>query len=84
MNLEKAKNEMSPVLFVRALYDFETNDASNLSFKTNDIIQVLMQLESGWWDGLCNGERGWFPSNYVTAFDKEGRLLNEDEKVSIK
>ncbi|CAB4482827.1 unnamed protein product [Rhizophagus irregularis] len=81
MNLEKEKNEMSPVLFVRALYDFESNDASSLSFKTNDIIQVLMQLESGWWDGLCNGERGWFPSNYVTVFDKEGKLINEDEKL---
>ncbi|PKC68845.1 Src homology-3, partial [Rhizophagus irregularis] len=50
---------------VRALYDFNSNDSSSLSFKRDDIIQVLTQLESGWWDGLCNGERGWFPSNYV-------------------
>ncbi|GBB90672.1 hypothetical protein RclHR1_01770020 [Rhizophagus clarus] len=72
---------MSPIFFVRALYDFDSNDTSSLSFKTNDIIQVLMQLESGWWDGLCNGERGWFPSNFVTTFDKEGNLLNDNEKL---
>jgi len=44
---------------VRALYDFKGTDESSLSFKKDDIIQVLGQLESGWWDGLCNGERGW-------------------------
>jgi hypothetical protein len=80
MNLEKINNKMSPVLFVKALYDFDSKDNSSLSFKKNDIIQVLTQLESGWWDGLCNGERGWFPSNYVTA---ESEILGDDE-VCIK
>ncbi|CAG8458539.1 112_t:CDS:2 [Ambispora gerdemannii] len=54
---------------VRALYDFNSSDSSSLSFRKNDIIQVLTQLESGWWDGFCNGERGWFPSNYVTTYE---------------
>uniref|UniRef100_U9U4I9 SH3 domain-containing protein n=1 Tax=Rhizophagus irregularis (strain DAOM 181602 / DAOM 197198 / MUCL 43194) TaxID=747089 RepID=U9U4I9_RHIID len=68
------------VLVVRALYDFNSNDSSSLSFKRDDIIQVLTQLESGWWDGLCNGERGWFPSNYVTAYEEDD-LLDDEEKV---
>ena len=84
MNLEKTNNKMSSVLFVRALYDFDPNDPSSLSFKKNDIIRVLAQLESGWWDGLCNDERGWFPSNYVTTLDKEGEILDEDDEASIK
>ncbi|KAK6594733.1 RasGEF domain-containing protein, partial [Botrytis cinerea] len=33
-------------------------------FSRGDIIQVITQLESGWWDGVINGVRGWFPSNY--------------------
>ncbi|KAJ3155701.1 hypothetical protein HDU86_004170 [Geranomyces michiganensis] len=51
---------------VRALYDYagSTQDAS-LAFRKGDVIQVLTQLETGWWDGLWNGQRGWFPSNYV-------------------
>ncbi|CAB4380587.1 unnamed protein product [Rhizophagus irregularis] len=69
------------VLVVRALYDFNSNDSSSLSFKRDDIIQVLTQLESGWWDGLCNGERGWFPSNYVTAYEEDD-LLDDEEKLS--
>ncbi|KAF1796063.1 SH3 domain-containing protein [Mucor lusitanicus] len=50
---------------VRALYAYESNDPSSLSFKPNAIIDVLAQLQSGWWDGWSNGKRGWFPSNYV-------------------
>lgn len=54
---------------VRALYDYSGGEESALSFRKGDIIQVLTQLESGWWDGLCNGERGWFPSNYVSDLE---------------
>ncbi|ORZ25027.1 ras guanine nucleotide exchange factor domain-containing protein [Absidia repens] len=50
---------------VQALYDFTSTDHASLSFGQGDIIHVLAKLESGWWDGWCNGNRGWFPSNYV-------------------
>ncbi|KAG5950113.1 hypothetical protein E4U53_005470 [Claviceps sorghi] len=51
-------------MYVRALYDYEADDRTSLSFHQGDIIQVITQLESGWWDGVINGVRGWFPSNY--------------------
>lgn len=57
--------------FCRALYDYQTNDSSSLSFHKDDIIEVLTRLESGWWDGLLNDERGWFPSNYVTVISDQ-------------
>ncbi|KAI9311849.1 ras guanine nucleotide exchange factor domain-containing protein [Dichotomocladium elegans] len=50
---------------VRALHSFQSPEQSSLSFQKGDTIDVLSQLESGWWDGWCNGARGWFPSNYV-------------------
>ena len=50
--------------YVRALYDYEADDRTSLSFHEGDIIQVITRLESGWWDGVINGVRGWFPSNY--------------------
>jgi son of sevenless len=53
--------------FVRALYDYDADDRTSLSFHEGDIIQVITQLESGWWDGVINGVRGWFPSNYCQA-----------------
>lgn len=57
--------------FCRALYDYQTSDASSLSFRRGDIIEVLTCLESGWWDGLLGDERGWFPSNYVSTISDQ-------------
>jgi hypothetical protein len=54
---------------VEAKFDFEAQDESQLSLKQGDIIQVISRLKSGWWDGVCNGNRGWFPSNYVQDID---------------
>lgn len=58
-------DQMLPTFYCRALYDYQAADGSSLSFFHGDIIEVLTQLESGWWDGLIGEERGWFPSNYV-------------------
>ncbi|KAJ3521388.1 hypothetical protein NM208_g13312 [Fusarium decemcellulare] len=37
-------------MYVRALYDYEADDRTSLSFHEGDVIQVITQLESGWWD----------------------------------
>ncbi|KAG0349743.1 hypothetical protein BG005_010717, partial [Podila minutissima] len=65
-------------VFVRAMYDFESDDSTNLTFKKDDVIQVLAQLESGWWAGHCQGRQGWFPSNYVQVMG-EDELDSQDE-----
>jgi son of sevenless-like protein len=58
-------------LFCKALYDYSAQDASALSFRRGDVIEVLNQQPSGWWDGLLGEERGWFPSNYVSLISLE-------------
>jgi SH3 domain/WW domain len=62
---------------VRALYDYHSSDATNLSFQAGSLIRVLNQLPSGWWDGCVDGERGWFPCNFVSEI--EGIALNDEE-----
>ncbi|KAH7927192.1 hypothetical protein BV22DRAFT_1007491 [Leucogyrophana mollusca] len=58
--------------FCRALYDNIVHNApSEFSFRKNDIIEVVACLESGWWGGLLDGQRGWFPSSYVTVIQPE-------------
>ena len=61
-----------PAMYVRALYDYAADDRTSLSFHQGDIIQVITQLESGWWDGIINGIRGWFPSNYCVVVPGPG------------
>ncbi|KAI9713072.1 MAG: hypothetical protein M1820_001057 [Bogoriella megaspora] len=57
-------------LYVKALYDYDADDRTSLSFRQGDIIQVITQLESGWWDGVIHGVRGWFPSNYCAVVNR--------------
>ena len=71
MNGYNATTDLPPLLYVRALYDYDADDQTSLSFRQGDIIQVLTQLESGWWDGVINDIRGWFPSNYCTVLAAE-------------
>jgi len=59
-------------MYVRALYDYEADDRTSLSFRQGDTIQVITQLESGWWDGVIHGVRGWFPSNYCAVVPSPG------------
>ncbi|MCJ1281548.1 hypothetical protein MMC26_000868 [Xylographa opegraphella] len=61
-----------PGMYVRALYDYDADDQTSLSFHQGDIIQVITQLESGWWDGIINDVRGWFPSNYCAVVAGSG------------
>ncbi|WFD36131.1 cell division cycle- protein [Malassezia cuniculi] len=52
--------------YVRAICDYHSNEQNMLSFDKGAIIQVLSQMESGWWDGVIGqNTRGWFPSNHV-------------------
>ena len=68
MNGQPANAAAPPTaLYVRALYDYEADDRTSLSFHQGDTIQVITQLASGWWDGIINGVRGWFPSNYCVV-----------------
>jgi len=79
-----------PALFVRAMYDYDADDHTSLSFRRGDIIQVLNQLETGWWDGVIDNTRGWFPSNYcqmITEADDFGEHLihsHEDADISAE
>jgi len=48
----------------RALYDFDAEDATELSFRAGDVINIIKKSQD-WWEGELNGRRGLFPGNYV-------------------
>ncbi|KAI8922926.1 hypothetical protein BC831DRAFT_473791 [Entophlyctis helioformis] len=50
---------------VRALYDFASTAAGELSFKAGDIVNVTQSSDADWWDGELNGATGAFPASYV-------------------
>ncbi|GAK63349.1 Ras GEF [Moesziomyces antarcticus] len=67
--------DIQPEEHVVALHDFNSNNATCLSFQAGQVIRVYNRDPSGWWDGELDGQRGWFPSNYV---DQEAVYVSDD------
>merc|ERR1712137_598300 len=49
----------------KANFDYTGTSESELSFVTGDIIFVVKEDNTGWWEVEVNGQYGFFPSNYA-------------------
>jgi len=49
-----------------ALYDYEAQAEGDLSFSTNDVIEIIQRTtnENEWWTGKVHGKSGQFPGMY--------------------
>jgi hypothetical protein len=53
--------------YVTAMYDFDSQNDGDLSFREGDKIRVIKKTNSSqdWWEGELRGYKGSFPANYV-------------------
>ncbi|XP_077175772.1 unconventional myosin-Ie-like isoform X3 [Paroedura picta] len=49
----------------RALYTYDAHDTDELSFNADEVIEIIKEDPSGWWQGRIRGKEGLFPWNYV-------------------
>lgn len=50
-----------------ALYSYEASKPDDLSLAEGDIIYLTNRHDDGWCEGVLNGNRGFFPENYVQS-----------------
>lgn len=50
-----------------ALYDYESDHPDDLSFKENDVINLVRRMDENWFLGELNGREGTVPANYVSV-----------------
>lgn len=53
------------MLTATALYPFQGQDQTELTFAAGDVISLIRHDAGDWWEGELNGVRGLLPSNYV-------------------
>ena len=58
---------------VKARFNFKGEGEDTLPFSKGDIISVTQMVDGGWWEGMSNGQVGWFPSNYVRDIKPVGK-----------
>ena len=58
--------------YVEAVFDFAGSDGQ-LSFGVGQLIEVTQEGEPNeWWEGVLDGQAGWFPSAYCSPPFQEG------------
>ncbi|XP_028583389.2 SH3 domain-containing kinase-binding protein 1 isoform X2 [Podarcis muralis] len=46
-------------------FSYMPQNEDELELKVGDIIEVVGEVEEGWWEGVLNGKTGMFPSNFI-------------------
>ncbi|KAI8330842.1 hypothetical protein BC941DRAFT_439707 [Chlamydoabsidia padenii] len=66
---------------VTAHHDYEAQQDDELSFQAGDLITVTDHSNADWWMGTKekDGKSGFFPSNFVEAYQEKQVLATEEE-----
>ncbi|KAK2553283.1 Unconventional myosin-If [Acropora cervicornis] len=62
----KVKPKPTPTLpRCKTIYPYDATDVDELSFESDEIIEIIKEDPSGWWTGKLRGREGLFPCNYI-------------------
>lgn len=66
----------------RAAFSYVQDHEDELNLNVGDIIEVIGEVEEGWWRGVLNGKQGVFPSNFVEEIEDGHNEKTPEEVVS--
>lgn len=69
----------------KAAFSYTPQNEDELELKIGDVIEVLGEVEEGWWEGTLNGKTGMFPSNFTKEVLAEAEdLTPQDDTRSTR
>ncbi|XP_048453295.1 CD2-associated protein isoform X5 [Rhincodon typus] len=71
------------------LFDYIPQNEDELEIKTGDLIEIIEEVEEGWWRGILNEKIGLFPSNFVKELidqtdDGDSSEISTEPDVPVK
>ncbi|XP_068604382.1 SH3 domain-containing kinase-binding protein 1 [Brachionichthys hirsutus] len=66
----------------KAAFSYLPQHEDELELKMGDVIEIIAEVEEGWWEGMLNGKTGMFPSNFTRAVLPDGDTPSVDTPTS--
>ncbi|XP_012577557.1 PREDICTED: SH3 domain-containing protein 21, partial [Condylura cristata] len=64
-------------------FNYNPEQKDELKLQAGEIVEVIKEIEDGWWLGKKNGQLGAFPSNFVELLDSGAPSLDNPDMPSI-
>ncbi|KAG8230859.1 hypothetical protein J437_LFUL010780 [Ladona fulva] len=69
----------------KVIFSYKPVNDDELELKVNDVIEVISEVEEGWWKGRLRSKVGVFPSNFVQEEAvPESQIASASEKIVPK
>ncbi|KAM7098340.1 SH3 domain-containing protein 21 isoform 3-T4 [Molossus nigricans] len=83
-SLGRPVKSRSPQRWCKVNFNYSPEQADELKLQAGEIVEVIKEIEDGWWLGKKNGQLGAFPSNFVELLDSGlPSLDNPDMSSSV-
>uniref|UniRef100_A0A8C2M1P8 SH3 domain containing 21 n=1 Tax=Cricetulus griseus TaxID=10029 RepID=A0A8C2M1P8_CRIGR len=76
-------NSQGPQRWCKVNFNYSPEQADELKLQTGEIVEVIKEIEDGWWLGKKNGQLGAFPSNFVELLDSGPPSLGNTDMPSV-
>ncbi|XP_041911224.1 SH3 domain-containing protein 21 [Arvicola amphibius] len=76
-------NSQGPLRWCKVNFNYSPEQADELNLQTGEIVEVIKEIEDGWWLGKKNGQLGAFPSNFVELLDGGPPSLGTADMPSV-
>ncbi|TNN45030.1 SH3 domain-containing kinase-binding protein 1 [Liparis tanakae] len=62
----------------KAAFSYAPQHEDELELKIGDVVEIISEVEEGWWEGFLNGKTGMFPSNFTKVVQAESETSSLD------